>query len=385
MKKLAIVTTHPIQYHAPLFRLMAGSDRVQIKVFYTWEQSEHGSKYDPGFGKHIEWDIPVLEGYDFCFVKNTASDAGTHHFNGIINPDLIKEIEKWSPDAVLIFGWSYNSHLKCLRHFHGKIPVLFRGDSTLLDEKAGLKKWFRRLFLKWVYRHVDYALYVGANNKDYFLKHGMSEQSLFFAPHAIDNDRFAEPEEDYSREALLWRSQLGIEPDDIVALFAGKLEPKKNPFFLLDLVRSIPSPKFKMLIIGNGILENKLKERAAGDGRIIFLDFQNQQKMPVVYRLADFFILPSAGPGETWGLAVNEAMACGRAVLVSSKAGCAIDLVRDNENGLILKGNREACIDFISAMIKDKTRLAQMGQHSREIIRQYSIQKVADAIINALN
>ena len=385
MKKLAIVTTHPIQYHAPLFRLIAGSSKVEIKVFYTWEQSQQGAKYDPGFDRHIEWDIPMLEGYDYCFVKNTASNPGTHHFNGIVNPGLIKEIEEWSPDAVLVFGWSYNSHLKCLRHFHGKIPVLFRGDSTLLDEKPGVKKWFRRVFLKWVYQHIDYALYVGANNKNYFLKHGISEQSLLFAPHAIDNDRFAEPEEDYTREALLWRSKLGIEPDDIVALFAGKLEPKKNPFFLLDLVKNIPNRKFKMLIIGNGALENKLKESAAGDSRIIFLDFQNQQKMPVVYRLADLFILPSAGPGETWGLAVNEAMATGRAVLVSSKAGCAIDLVRDHENGLILEGSGEACIDFISVMMKDRTRLTEMGLRSREIIRQYSIQNIAEAIITALN
>jgi glycosyltransferase involved in cell wall biosynthesis len=275
--------------------------------------------------------------------------------------------------------------LKCLRYFHGKIRVLFRGDSTLLDEKPGVRKWFRRLFLKWVYRHVDFALYVGTNNKNYFLRHGIPEEYLLFAPHAIDNDRFAEPDMDYTREAGLWRSRLGIEPDDMVALFAGKLEPKKNPFFLLDLVKSIPSPKFKVLIIGNGILENKLKERAAGDGRIIFLDFQNQQKMPIVYRLADLFILPSVGPGETWGLAVNEAMASGRAVLVSFKAGCAIDLVRDKENGLILEGNRAVCINFISGMIRDRTELREMGLRSREIIRQYSIQKIADAIMIALN
>jgi glycosyltransferase involved in cell wall biosynthesis len=385
MKKLAIVTTHPIQYNAPLFRLMAGSGRVQIKVFYTWEQSQQGAKYDPGFGKLIEWDIPLLEGYDYCFVKNTASRPGTHHFNGIVNPDLVRNIEDWAPDALLVFGWSFNSHLKCLRYFHGKIRVLFRGDSTLLDEKPGMRKWVRRLFLKWVYRRVDSALYVGTNNKNYFLKHGIPEGCLFFAPHAVDNDRFAEPDEAYTREAADWRSNLGIGPDDIVVLFAGKLEPKKNPFFLLDLIKAIPHDKFKALIIGNGILENKLKEQAEGDSRILFLDFQNQQKMPVVYRLADLFILPSTGPDETWGLAVNEAMASGKPVLVSSKAGCAIDLVRDKENGLIMKGNREEYIDFISGILTDKARLAEMGLYSREIIRQYSIQKIADAIMIALN
>lgn len=384
MKKLAIVTTHPIQYNVPLFQLMAGSAGVQIRVFYTWEQSRQGAKYDPGFGKNIEWDIPMLEGYDYCFVENTAANPGTHHFNGIVNPGLVKAIEDWKPDTLLVFGWSFNSHLKCLRYFHGKVRILFRGDSTLLDEKPGIRKWVRRMFLKWVYQHVDGALYVGTNNKNYFLKHGLPEESLFFAPHAVDNDRFAEPDEAYSREAAVWRNSLGIGPDDLVVLFAGKLEPKKNPFFLLDLIKAINHDKFKVLFIGNGVLENKLKERAAGDPRILFLDFQNQQKMPVVYRMADLFILPSTGPDETWGLAVNEAMASGKAVLVSSKAGCAIDLVHDKANGLVLKGDKKECIDFIAEILADKTRLQAMGLYSKEIVSQYTILKIADAIVAAV-
>jgi glycosyltransferase involved in cell wall biosynthesis len=385
MKKLAIVTTHPIQYNAPLFRLMAGNDRVQIKVFYTWEQSQHGAKFDPGFGKHIEWDIPVLEGYEYCFVKNTASNPGTHHFNGIVNPGLVKEIENWGPDAILVFGWSFNSHLKCLRYFHGKIRILFRGDSTLLDEKPGLRKWVRRLFLKWVYRHVDCALYVGTNNKNYFLKHGIPEGCLFFAPHAVDNDRFAEPDEAYIREAGIWRSQLGIGPDDLVLLFAGKLEPKKNPFFLLDLVKTIHSPKFKVLIIGNGVLENKLKELAAGDPRILFLDFQNQQKMPVVYRLADLFILPSTGPDETWGLAINEAMACRRALILSSKVGGAVDLVHDGENGLIFNlKDPGKCVAFITRLLKDREALGNMQHYSYELVQRYSFDHILKAVETAM-
>lgn len=60
--------------------------------------------------------------------------------------------------------------------------------------------------------------------------------------------------------------------------------------------------------------------------RVLILPFQNQSRMPLVYRLADLFILPSAY-GETWGLAVNEALACGRPVLVSDRVGCAPDVV----------------------------------------------------------
>jgi glycosyltransferase involved in cell wall biosynthesis len=69
---------------------------------------------------------------------------------------------------------------------------------------------------------------------------------------------------------------------------------------------------------------------------VVFLEFQNQSVMPVVYRLGDALVLPS-GYGETWGLAVNEAQACGRPSLVSDCVGCARDIIREGENGMIFR------------------------------------------------
>ena len=103
MKKLAILTSHPIQYNAPWFRMLTDRNEIQLKVFYTWDQTEHGLKYDHGFGKKVEWDIPLLVGYDYRFVKNISKDPGSHHFKGLINPTLNKEIEEWGPDALLVF------------------------------------------------------------------------------------------------------------------------------------------------------------------------------------------------------------------------------------------------------------------------------------------
>ena len=96
MKKLAIITTHPIQYNAPWFKLLQEGRKVEPKVFYTWGQLETGEKYDPGFGKTVQWDIPLLEGYQYVFVNNIATDPGSHHRNGIINPSLNKEIDRKS-------------------------------------------------------------------------------------------------------------------------------------------------------------------------------------------------------------------------------------------------------------------------------------------------
>src|SRR5690606_13801950 len=133
MKKLAIVSTHPIQYYAPWFRLLAERNNCTLKVFYTWSQSK-GSVKDRTFGKQITWDIPLLEGYDFEFVDNVSKKPGSHHFFGIDCPSLIFKIEAFQPSAILFFGWNFKSNLLAMRHFKNKVPVWFRGDSTLLDE-----------------------------------------------------------------------------------------------------------------------------------------------------------------------------------------------------------------------------------------------------------
>jgi glycosyltransferase involved in cell wall biosynthesis len=384
-KRLAIVTSHPIQYNAPWFKMLAGSAVIHPGVFYTWEQSAAGPKYDPDFKERIEWDIPLLDGYEYRFVKNKSSDPGTHHFRGLVNPTLNAEIAAWRPDAILVFGWSFDSHLKCLRHFYRKIPVLFRGDSTLLDEQPGLRRNLRRWFLRWVYGHIDYALYVGVKNKEYFLAHGLREGQLVFAPHAIDNSRFEEPDAQYQRLASEWRSRLGIAERDLVLLFAGKLEPKKDPFFVLEIAKLIRDPRLKIVFAGTGVLEDRLREAAGGDTRVHFIGFQNQQQMPVVYRLGDIYILPSRGPGETWGLGVNEAMASGCAIMMSERAGGSADLVEEGVNGIrfdpFAAGGLEKCVQWVRRLLDDPALLGTMKMASRRRVDAFSYQRLTDALL----
>ena len=375
MKRLAIITTHPIQYNAPLFKqLSEEAVSFTVKVFYTWSQSKE-KIFDKEFGHNIQWDLPLLQGYDYCFVTNTSADPGSHHFKGIINPSLNKEIEEWNANAILIYGWSFESHLKAIRYFHKKIPVLFRGDSTLIDEPSGfsVKKLVRRLFLRWIYSHADFALYVGSANKTYFLEHGLQPEQLLFAPHAIDNNRFSINEGDTEQRAKRWRKELGIGDDICVFLFAGKLSKKKDPELLIKAFLAIGKPQIRLIIIGNGELESELKEKYSSFADITFIDFQNQTVMPVVYGLAEIFVLPSKGLGETWGLAVNEAMACERAVIVSDKCGCSADLVVEGSNGYIFSaGDME---DLKRCMQQSLHNYKELGRHSKQIIDNWTYSK----------
>ena len=75
--RLAILSSHPIQYYAPVFRALAQCANVEPRVFYTWSQTADEQISDPGFSIALRWDIPLLEGYGYEFVPNVASDPGT--------------------------------------------------------------------------------------------------------------------------------------------------------------------------------------------------------------------------------------------------------------------------------------------------------------------
>ncbi|MGJ5642454.1 glycosyltransferase family 4 protein [Formosa sp. S-31] len=386
MKKLGIVVSHPIQYYAPWFKLLAECQNINLKVFYTWSQAAEDVK-DKTFGKSITWDIPLLDGYDYEFVQNVSKDPGTHHKHGIDCPEIIAKLNAWQPDAILVFGWYLKSHFKVMKHFKGKIPVWFRGDSTLLDDYPGFKQQLRKYYLTYVYRYIDKAFYVGSENKKYFEAVGLKDKQLIYAPHAIDNDRFFDSDvKQYEAQAAEWRLELGYEADDLVVLFAGKFENKKQPNVLLKAVQKVNKIRkqpVKLLFVGHGPLEADLQQQAKDDTNITFLPFQNQSKMPVLYRLGDIMCLPSIGPGETWGLAVNEAMACERPVIVSNKVGCATDLVQEGKNGFVIDAIESSSLEQVLLRI-NQVQLKELGIYAQNYIKQWNFDSIVTAIVNQM-
>jgi glycosyltransferase involved in cell wall biosynthesis len=373
------VTTHPIQYNAPLFALLNARQKIDIKVFYTWGELESGEKFDPEFGLNIKWDIPLLEGYEYEFLKNISLKPGSHHFKGIDNPELVQNIRDWGANAILVFGWAFKSHLNCIRKFSSSIPVFFRGDSVSLHKTKNFKYVARHLFLRWVYTHIDHALCVGTHNRNYFLEHGLKDKQIIFAPHAIDNARFSSSIKNKEASIKAWKQTLGIFQNDIVLLFAGKLNANKNPELLIKAFLLLQKPGIQLIITGDGILKHDLMRKYGEFPQIHFLPFQNQSVMPLVYGLADIFVLPSLS--ETWGLGINEAMASSKAIIVSETCGAAIDLVNEGANGYIFKNNDVSDLkNKILTLISSLANIKNMGLQSAEIIKSWSFLESAKTI-----
>ena len=85
-------------------------------VLYTWSQAQD-KKYDPGFGKEVEWDIPLLEGYNYTFVNNVSKNPNSNHFYGIVNPTLINEVKERNQMRFLLSDGIFRAHFKSNTRF----------------------------------------------------------------------------------------------------------------------------------------------------------------------------------------------------------------------------------------------------------------------------
>ncbi|MBD2491096.1 glycosyltransferase family 4 protein [Aulosira sp. FACHB-615] len=384
--KLSIITSHPIQYYAPWFRHLNNHSDVQIKVFYLWDFGVT-KKLDAGFKQVLQWDIPLLDGYEYEFVPNVSKQPGVRHFWGLQNPSLISQVKAYSPDAVLLMNYNYASIYNFLWKWNShKAPLLFRGDSHRLLKSTGVKAWARQQFITQIYRRFAACLYVGKANYEYFQYHGLPNHNLFFSPHAVENDRFISQADHAKQQAIIWKQELGIPSDHAVILFAGKFEPKKRPLDLLQAFVAANLSQVSLLFVGAGPLETDLKTSAAQHSNIYFAPFQNQTLMPRTYAIADLFVLPSYGASETWGLAINEAMCLSRPVIVSSHVGCAQDLIHHQHNGLVFPaGNVSALTSSLQEAFSDRQRLRHWGEESQKIVSQYSYTQASQGLKQALD
>jgi len=389
--RLAVVISHPIQYYAPWFAHIASLPDIDLRVFYLWDFGVTSTR-DRDFGVSLQWDVPLLEGYEHEFVPNASRDPGTHRFRGLDNPDLVERVAHWRPDVILLFGYTYVSHLRLLRARQLRnVPVILRGDSHDAGRPRGPRTWLTQRLRRAVLRRVDAFLAVGQLNAEYFRSCARRPDQVIVAPHFVDNRRFREWPDRHPADAVAWRRSLGIDDDAFVFGFAGKFEAKKRPWDLLtasEQVARLSGRTHVVLFVGAGDGLSSLRQLSGPRiGRdVFFAPFQNQSEMPRAYASMDVLVLPS-GFGETWGLCVNEAMNLGVPAIVSDVVGCGPDLVRHGRTGWIFPaGDIDAlCKVMDAALARSDEQRAAMSEAARTHVASYSIETATRGLVQAID
>jgi glycosyltransferase involved in cell wall biosynthesis len=335
------------------------------------------SAYDREFATVVQWDVPLLEGYNWVEIPNLGT--GSESFLGLCNPGLWRLVRRGDFDAV----FCYTGYLKAsfwiafvASRLSGSV-FLFGTDANSLaprvsrDWKVTLKKvlWPRLFCL------ADQIIVPSSKTRDLMRSLGIAEDHITLTPYCVDNDWWAAQSAQVDRAAV--RSGWSVEPDSTVVLFCAKLQPWKRPGDLLEAFAAARVSRAVLVFAGEGPLRQRLQQRALDlriTDRVRFLGFVNQSELPAVYKAADLMVLPSEY--EPFGVVVNEASCCGCPVAASDGVGATTDLIAPvNPDFIFPCGDVPALTELLRRALSDPIALARRGQDALRRMQSWSFQE----------
>jgi glycosyltransferase involved in cell wall biosynthesis len=385
-RRLVVVETHPVQYHAPVYREL-GRLGVPVTAIYGSDFSVAGYT-DPEFQTHFAWDTDLLSGYRSVFVSRVAAGGATEP-KGVTGEGLRAALEEARPCAIMILGYGLRFHRRAIwdaaRSGH---PLLFRGETTdHATARTRTEEALRSQLLRALYARCSRLLYIGTRSREHFLRLGCPPQRLVFSPYCVDATPFRSSEPDRAALRAQIRSEWGAGDDVAVVLFSGKLVERKGCRLALDAAGELAKRsqgRVLLVYLGDGPLREELQTRAHGRPglRVLFAGFQNQSALSAYFHGADLLVLPSRH-SETWGLVVNEALSHGLPCVVSDGVGCAPDLVEAGVTGEVAE---TGSVEGLSEALRRGLVLArrpEIRQQCRAKVATFSVGRAAAGIAEA--
>ncbi len=388
--RVLAIASHPVQYAAPIFRLMAQHAQLDFHVAYCGMRGAEAG-HDPEFGHSVKWDVPLLDGYAWTHVPNHGS--GAESFFGLRNPGLWKFIRKGQFDALVCFV-SYLRWTFWISYLAARIrgvPFIFGTDASSIEPRDG-RKWKRKFkHLAWplLFRLSGQVLTASTAGKQTMRSFGIPEDRISMTLDTVDNDWWTEQSQRVDRNEV--RASWGVDPAEKVILFCGKLQPWKRPLDALRAFAAADISRSTLVFAGDGALRANIVSEATSLGlesRVRMLGFVNQSQLPAVYRACDIMVI--ASDYEPFGLVVNEAMLCGCVVVASDKVGACQDLIIPDETGFIFGcGDVQALAGVLRDIFTKPNSIRDISVKARTRMRSWSPQvsaaALADAIVQAVS
>ena len=383
--KVLMVATHPVQYQVPWFQdLHSNLSDYEFEVLYL--TIPDADKQGVGFGQSFQWDIPMFDGYKWTRVKteDLKGDLSLDKFFSLRLKNTRHIIQAINPDALILTGWQclgLVQVLRCCRQL--KIPCLIRAESNSLKPRAHYKNLIHRLLLG----QYDKYLSIGTANRNFYLSNKIKAGDIFSCPYFVDNEFFNNESTQYKDQRVSLQDKWHIAENAFCFCYVGKLNAKKRILDILCALKKLNDREVCLLVVGSGELMQKAKDYAKQHNlNVSFTGFLNQSELPAVYSLSDCLILAS-DYDETWGLVVNEAMACGLPAIVSKRCGCHLDLIRNGITGYSFEfGN----IDDLALKMRTIKSLSSENyenlsrQAQRNVSENHSIRVASEGLKNAL-
>lgn len=371
--KVILLTETLSPYRIPVFNEIAGHLRDQLLVLF-FSETEKRQQWRI-YKENIKFWYEVLPSI-LCQRKGS-----TPYF---FNPTILYKLLKYSPDIIIISGYYQpSSFLTMLYAKFFKRRIILWCESNKYDQRLNYP--LVEAYKRWFVRNCTGYIVPGKASFEYLISLGAEAKKIWVAPNAVDNDYFYQAIDKYRQNKEIFKQSKGY-PEKII-LYVGHLVDQKG---ILDLLKAFQilareQSDLGLLLIGSGEGEKRYKNFCQTNNieNVFFEGFVHQEQLPAYYAASDVFVLPTHS--DTWGLVLNEAMACKLPVISSNVAGAAHDLVSNGVNGYIFqKGDIHQLATYLKDILSDEQKRIKMGQMSLNIIKDYSPQKCAEGPIRAI-
>jgi glycosyltransferase involved in cell wall biosynthesis len=382
---LAVVETHPVQYHAPVYRALQQQCGVAVTAIYGSDFSVRRYR-DAEFGAAVSWDADLLSGYSHRFLSRSP-DATEPDLARLSARGIGGTLRAIDPAAVLLVGYSPAFHRRAwYAAWRLGRPLLFRGETTDRAQTTNrVKGALRRAGLRRAYRTCARLLYIGKRSHAHYRQLGVDEDRLVFSPYCVDTTPFRMDEDARAACRDRVRASLGVRDDTVVLLYVGKLSHRKGVDLLPAAMRALPDglrTRISLIVLGDGVLREELEQRAQGAGvDVRVLGVQAQGRLSDYYHAADLLVLPSRH-GETWGLVVNEALHHGVPCVISDRVGCAPDLVGAS-TGVVCEADSSDALARAMTAAQLLVGRPEIRERCRQRAAIYSVSRAAQGIAEA--
>jgi glycosyltransferase involved in cell wall biosynthesis len=386
--RVLLVSSHPVQYSTPIFRLLARDSRVDIEVAYCSLQGTEAG-LDPDFGVQVKWDIPLLEGYPWTCLPNHSWTPRLDSFFGLFNPGIWQLISRGNFDAIVLF-----TGYVCATFWIAIAAAKWNGASILFGTDAHdlasrdnkrWKRWVKRRLWPRLFRLANAAIVVSSGGAEMMRSLGIPENRIALTPFCVDNEWWIEQSDRADRTVV--RARWDVPENAAVILFCAKLQPWKRPQDLLQAFARIADLNAYLVFAGDGALRPLLESEARSLGitdKVRFLGFVNQSGLPETYAASDILVLPSEY--EPFGLVVNEAMLCRCPVIVSDRVGARVDLVSEGTTGYVFPcADIRALAALLQHAMNDRLRLRKMGDAARDRMTCWSPADYVGALVQSID
>lgn len=371
--KLAIIAMHPVQYHTPLYQTICGSSAFDAKVLYL-DRIGLEAHYDSEFRTEIEWDIPLLEGHEHEFLRNSSLNNQGGFFSRI-NLGIPAALKRGRFDAVFIQGYSLAScWIALLAARWLGIRVIWRGEVVLKasDDSNKLRNRLRASVIRFFLKRCDALMYTCAANREFLLRYSPRERPPHPFVCAVDNDFFRREYQIHLPASAAIRDEIGIPAGNMVILFCGRLTSWKRPLDVVHSVKKAGARGISLVIVGDGPLREDLLDYGnRHEIHVVHVGFVNQLEISRYYTIADVLCVPSERDNSP--KALNEAMNFELVPIVSSAVGTCGDLIVEGETGFrCMPGDTDAIASRIVQLREDPALRSRMAVRAREHIALFT-------------